>query len=280
MRLKRFSAETVAKAIADIRVAHGTDAVIVQIIEPETAGGFYHIVAAFEPEDEAPHCDADDLRLMALAKRLPLREVKIDQSVILIGLPGVGKTLNAVRLAAAAHAVQRDVEVISFDGEAAGALVQLNGFCAPLNIPLRVLTLDTVHEIEFAPNKTTIIDTFGFNPFDRQDVEAIAGLIAQTKLEPIWVQAAGMCAHEYAALAKICAVFGVKRQIMTRMDLVRDRASALALIADHQLALGGWVASPFVDAPFLPLNYKYILQDMENAEPQHAIFYDEPRKVA
>jgi flagellar biosynthesis protein FlhF len=280
MRLKRFSARTVAQAIADIRVAHGEDAVIVQIIEPETAGDFYHVVAAYEPVGETASRNADDVRLTALRKRLPLREVKIDQSVMLIGLPGVGKTLNAVRLAAAAHAQGRDVEVISFDGESAGAFAQLNSFCAPLHIPVRVLDLEAAREIEFSPERTTIVDTFGFNAFDRRDVETIAGLIAQTRLEPIWVQAAGMCEHEYAALAKICSAFGATRQIMTRMDLVRDRASALALIADHQFALGGWAASPFVDAPFLPLTYDYILQDMESAEPQYSISSDEPRKVA
>jgi flagellar biosynthesis protein FlhF len=269
MRLKRVSAPTVAQAIADIRRNFGEDAVIVQIIEPESDGGLFHVVTAFVPVSDTaapeyfdPHCE----RLQALRKRLALRPISPIQSIMLIGHPGVGKTLCAVRLALQVNAAGQSVEIISFDGQSAGAMAQLTEFCAPLAIPVRALDFEAAAKITADDNVIRIYDTPGFNSLSRDEILSLAQLIAVSGVEPIWVHGAGMCETEYTRLAKICNAFGVTRKILTRLDLVQDRAAELALVADAQLELAAWADSPFIDAPFLPLTYDYILQDLERAE--------------
>jgi flagellar biosynthesis protein FlhF len=269
MRLKRVSAPTVAQAIADIRRHFGEDAVIVQIIDPEVEGGLFHVVTAFVQKDNVTadiNSEEYSERLNALRKRLALRPISSSQSVILIGHPGVGKTLCAVRLALQASAAGQPVEIISFDGQSAGAMAQLTEFCAPFEIPVRAvrhdMPMDSVHDT----NVVRIYDTSGFNSLSRSEILTLAQVIAAYGVEPIWVHGAGMCENEYNRLAKICSAFGVTRKILTRLDLVQDRAAELALVADAAFELAAWANSPFIDEPFLPLTYDDILQNLERAE--------------
>ncbi len=264
MRLKRISAPSVAQAIAEIRRTLGAESVIVQIIEPEAPGGLYHVVAAFEPQREQ---GADTAPLSTI------RPVAVDEPVLLIGLPGVGKTLNAVRLAARAKASGRACEILTFDGDAAGSMAQLHGFCDPLDIAVRAVTLATLPSP--SPDVMRIIDTPGFNPYDATDVTQLAHMVAQCAVVPIWVQGAGAATVEMTPLVHICQAFGVTRYILTRLDLIHASASLSAQLSQLPFALAAAANSPFVGAPLLDTDaLELLLGGTDNAVPWS------PRKVA
>lgn len=296
MRLKVFTARTIALAMDRVRAELGEDAVIVTV-DQGPKGGPVRVTAAVElkappppvevtppPRARSPfdaaqlaavlryHTtptpvatrlqtiaagysdDANDEALSrALAEVVPFMplDFRNDRPLLLAGLPGQGKTLTAARLAAAARLDGRTCRVITLDSMAAGAMEQLRGFCAPLEVP--VLAADSPAALELlcrqAFDGQTIVDTAGLNPYALADLETLAHAIKRARAEPVWVQAAGADALEAAEMADIFASLGARSMIATRLDAARRLGALLTAPIKSRIALAGFSASPYLSDP-------------------------------
>lgn len=210
----------------------------------------------------------------ALAGLLHFTPLALQQDAILmlVGQPGQGKTLTAVRLAALTKGQGRPVRIVTTDGASAGAFAQLAAFCNPLAIP--VIDAVTIDALEQTTGDSfeglTIIDTVGMNPYALQDIEQLTRARARTKAEAILVFAANTDAQEAAETGEIFTSLGVRRMIVTRVDSSRRLAAVVATMARCKLALAAISASPFVADSLLPATPLVLAERLlDKPDPDH-----------
>lgn len=275
MRLRVYTAETVADAMRQIRRELGDDAVIVSTETDED--GEVRITAALDDQDEAEliaelaggaappaahpvlvealafHGVPEDLArdLVGLAAGdgggdavlllegaladgfdfAPVNLGRPARPLMMVGIPGAGKTVTAAKLAARATIAGRAVRVISTDTFRAGARAQLAAFTDILGTEL--VDADGPDELRRAldagpPEALVLIDTAGVNPFDRAEMAAAARLVEAGRAEPVLVTAAGGDPIEAAEIAACFAPLGVRRLVATRLDVARRLGGLLA----------------------------------------------------
>ncbi|MGK2286773.1 hypothetical protein [Pedomonas sp. V897] len=197
-----------------------------------------------------PDCDMAEAFAMAIddqVKVMPI-DVASNRPLLLLGAPGQGKTLAAVRLAVEARGQDRPARVITLDSKAAGAVEQLRAFCGPAEVEMACAD-DAAHlERLLTPlyEGFTVIDSMGINPYALADIELLAYAVKRSGAEPVWVMAAGADALEAAEMAEIFASLGVRRMIVTRLDASRRLAATLTAPIRSRLALAGFSASPYL----------------------------------
>ena len=197
-----------------------------------------------------PDCDMAEAFAMAIddqVKVMPI-DVASNRPLLLLGAPGQGKTLAAVRLAVEARGQDRPARVITLDGKAAGAVEQLRAFCGPAEVEMACAD-DAAHlERLLTPlyEGFTVIDSMGINPYALADIELLAYAVKRSGAEPVWVMAAGADALEAAEMAEIFASLGVRRMIVTRLDASRRLAATLTAPIRSRLARAGFSASPYL----------------------------------
>ncbi|MBI1776594.1 MAG: ATP-binding protein [Proteobacteria bacterium] len=168
----------------------------------------------------------------------PLPDGRQRQPIMLIGPPGVGKTLTVAKLAARAVMRKREVNLITTDLERAGGYEQLEVFARVLKID--VMTAESPQRLQDAlaacgRNGVTIIDTAGRNPYLEDEMRALAKLVEAAKAETALVLAAGGDPLEAADIARAFAAVGAKSLVATRIDLARRLASLLVAVDGSRL---------------------------------------------
>lgn len=300
MRIKTFTAASIAQAMAQVRAELGDDAVIVSTDSPGKGRGARVVVALDTPSEDdaalaqwadAPEArgdagadpgGADDTVTQALAdhgiagvfgerlarafaacpaeqpeQRLaaaldaclafqPLTERRSHKPLMLVGPPGVGKTLTAAKLIVDAHRQGRTVIAISSDGRRAGGVEQLEAFTRLLGLQLVAASAPpTLARITAAAaGAVIIVDTPGTSPFDDAGMRELRDLVLAAAAEPVLVLATGADRIDAAEQAHAFAGIGCRRIVATRLDVSR-RLGALLHAADAAgLALAGTTASP------------------------------------
>ncbi|MDD3444294.1 MAG: hypothetical protein PHS60_02715 [Zavarzinia sp.] len=225
--------------------------------------------AAFEggtPSDALAHAFSTLLRFQPLADQ-PAR------SIMLVGTPGVGKTVVTAKIAARAATAGTPLRVVSTDTLKAGATAQLEAYLRAMNQPLGLATnpaelAKTEHG--GARSRRAVIDTAGVNPFDEQEMTQLTRLLAAADVEPVMVMAAGIDAHDAMDTARAFARLGARRMIMTRLDATRRLGSLIAAADGGGLAIAEVSASPFVGQGLRPIDAadlaRLIMQDYDHIE--------------
>jgi flagellar biosynthesis protein FlhF len=205
--------------------------------------------------DEAENSDALDptaALVGALKSRLRFAGLtlkSLPRPIMLVGAPGAGKTLTAAKLATRATLAKRAVRVITTDTFRAGAADQLAAYTKILEIGLDVAESPAQLRklLAGASGKTmTIIDTAGANPFSTEDVGPLAKLIDCADVEPVLVCPAGGNVAEASEVAQIFNALGVRRFVVTRVDMTRRLGAILATATGGSLALSDVSISPHV----------------------------------
>lgn len=166
--------------------------------------------------------------------------------ILLVGLPGQGKTLTAARLAARAVLDGMTPTVVTLDSEGAGAVAQLETFCDPLGVPVLAVDADTLATKLRDIRGPVVIDTPGINPYDLDEVGTLARAVQTAAASVFWVHAAGGDSDEASDLAAIFASLGAKGLIASRLDACRRLGGLLRLLLAGPLPLSGLSTSPFV----------------------------------
>ncbi len=161
---------------------------------------------------------------------LPLKQK--NTRAILVGPPGSGKTMTAVKIAAKMVVDNQPVRVISTDTKRAGGLDQLSAFTKILGIELD--TASSRSELKtlltsFGSNERVIIDSAGCNPYDFQELKELGEFARLQDLEPILTCAAGTDGQEATEIASVFSFIDIERVIITRTDCARRYGSLLAI---------------------------------------------------
>lgn len=162
---------------------------------------------------------------------VPLPRKTTRKAIMLVGVPGAGKTLAVAKLAARAAMDGLNVCVITCDTVRAGGVEQLEAFTRLLQTPLlKAKDSDELKKCIIA-NKNAdqiIIDTGGVNPFDLDEMTALARLIESGPIDPVLVLPSGQDADDSGEIARSFAVLGVQKLLSTRLDISRRLGGLLA----------------------------------------------------
>ncbi len=159
--------------------------------------------------------------------------------LVLVGPPGSGKTLVVAKLAARAVFKKRKVGVITTDTVRAGGMEQLAAFTRLLKVKLATVEDPDALSGAFEVNRgieMVLVDTAGRNPFDEEEMADLKALLAAGEAEPVLVLPAGLDSMEAADIAQSFKALGVRRMLVTRLDMARRLGSLLGTAQRTRLA--------------------------------------------
>ncbi len=189
----------------------------------------------------------------------PIQARPLKKPIMLVGAPGVGKTLTSAKLAARAVMNNMTTTVITTDTLRAGGIEQLQAFTRILKIPLVKATSPAALAKAVDQAKgcdQIIIDTGGANPFNRDDMKALATLAAAADVEPILVMGAGADAEESGEIARVFSTMGVRCMLTTRLDVARRLGGLLNAAHEGGLSFAEMSDTPQVADGLQGLNPK------------------------
>ncbi|MBY0407296.1 MAG: hypothetical protein K2Q01_06350, partial [Rickettsiales bacterium] len=96
---------------------------------------------------------------------------------MLVGPPGIGKTLTIAKIAAHIGMANKPISVFTCDTKRAGGIEQLQSFTNILNIELQVASTpqELSRKLKHIPaSHNLLIDTAGANPYDREEMKETA----------------------------------------------------------------------------------------------------------
>lgn len=186
----------------------------------------------------------------------PIVDDKPDKPLILIGPPGVGKTLCIAKLATKATLGKRSVTVISTDIERAGGMEQLAAFTRLLK--LNLVEIEDSHALKDAigmqKGSLVFIDTPGRNPFSEIEKQQVQTLVTAAGGDATLVLPAGLDANEAVDMAMEFKKVGASRLLITRLEMTKRLGSMLRVAFDAHLPLANFCASHKVTEPPQPFN--------------------------
>ena len=159
---------------------------------------------------------------------------------MLIGPPGSGKTTVAAKLCAQASHKNCSIKEISCDTQRAGGVAQFKALTSILGID--IITASKIDDLKShinldATTEMQIIDTAATNPYNEMEMANLHQRIAASEAEPILVLAAGTDPIEVADMVQLYRQLGVRRFIVTQMDIARRMGSILTAADSASLAL-------------------------------------------
>ncbi|MEI8393354.1 MAG: GTPase [Rhodospirillaceae bacterium] len=187
----------------------------------------------------------------------PLIDGRGERPLMLVGPPGSGKTLVTAKLAARAVFGKRSVGIITTDTVRAGGVEQLAAFTRLMRIRLLTVEDETALADALEVNHDAdqvVIDTAGRNPFDAGDMDELRRMLARSPVEPVLVVPGGIDAVEAAEMGAVFRAVGVRRVLVTRLDLTRRFGSILAAVYESRLNFCDVSVTPKVADGLTPLN--------------------------
>lgn len=168
------------------------------------------------------------------------RNIVHAERIMLVGTPGIGKTLTAAKLATQYAMNHTSPTVITTDITRAGGVDQLKAFTDILGV--EILLCENANQLRQElkrANKNTpvIVDTAGCNPYDDAAMAELAALANLAGIEPVLVMAAGLDSQEAIDMAETFLQLPIHRMIATRTDSTRRLGGIVSTAAAHKLAL-------------------------------------------
>ena len=159
--------------------------------------------------------------------------------IMLIGPPGVGKTLTAAKIVSRIAKAGKSVHVITTDCKRPGGVEQLAGITDILGVELQVAESRAEMKAMLADipgDGRAVIDSAGANPYDFHELKELAEFAGLLEIEPVLVYAAGSDPVEASEISQAFSFLGVERMLVTRTDVARRYGSLLAAAHAANLA--------------------------------------------
>lgn len=177
--------------------------------------------------------------------------------IMLVGPPGVGKTVTVTKIAARAVLEGRRVQVLTTDTVRSGAFEQLAAMTGMMDVPLRAA--ETPEELATALAKIddadlVLIDTPGCNPFAPSEINDLKAFAAAVAARQVLVLSAGVDAADFADAAAIFAAAGATALHVTRLDCARRYGGIIAAAVSGNLPIAEASATPFIANGLSPLS--------------------------
>jgi len=158
--------------------------------------------------------------------------------LMLIGSPGIGKTLAVAKLATRYVLAGQKTVVITTDLNRAGGAEQLKSFTDILGIPITICPDKKALNAELkmiGRDTQLLIDTAGCNPYLESDIKELASLAEIPGITTALVMPSGMDPQEAIDVAEAFNVLPITRLVTTRTDCTRRFGGLMAASAAHQL---------------------------------------------
>jgi flagellar biosynthesis protein FlhF len=248
----RGLAETdITEDLSDLLYRHGVPA---RILDQMMTAAMHHGAAP----------DLKSLLTAVLRDLLPFEPLvpTAARPVILVGPPGVGKTLTIAKLATQAHMREQNISVFTTDVVRAGGVEQLEAFTKILGLSLvaaetPAALADGVDAMQ-SQSDLILIDSAGYNPFEVDDMaqlvtllKAMGGLKA---VDAVLVLPAGSDPQEAFDMAEIYQHLGIKRLILTKLDCARRLGGVITACLTGPFQLLAYSQSSDVAGGILPLS--------------------------
>lgn len=188
--------------------------------------------------------------------------------LVLVGPPGVGKTVTIAKLAAMHLISGNNVRVITTDVIKSGAIDQLKKYTKMMNLETIVAhdAEDLASLVKSPYQGMTLVDTPGVNPFDESDIKRLARFVVSLRQPPTLVLSAGFDAREVEDIARPFFHLGASQLIATRLDLARRLGSIFAAIDSAQLTLCAVSQSPLISKELILASPEKLAKIMIDAQ--------------
>ena len=180
----------------------------------------------------------------------------MERDIILVGPPGHGRTSTAAKLTRRAAVARTAILPIAadLDGTAGGA--QLAAYLEQERGQIRnALTPDALFDTlrtARAAGHRCVIDLPSINAFDQDDMDSLQDLIQVVRAEPVLVMSAEGHPEDQADAARIFARAGIRRAILTKLDIARRRGGAISALSSAGIAFSHLAVTPFIGGGLVP----------------------------
>jgi flagellar biosynthesis protein FlhF len=196
---------------------------------------------------------SDGLAQLVLCDPLSAR---LDTDILLVGPPGHGRTATAAKLTRRAAIARAEIIPVAADLDQTAGGDQLAAYLEMERDQIRVAqTPDAVFEILRIlreEDKRAVIDLPAINPFSDEDLSNLTSLMSIIRAEPVLVLSAEGHPEDQAEAARAFARAGVRRAIITKLDVVRRRGGVISAISSAGIAFSHLAVTPFIGGGLVP----------------------------
>lgn len=185
--------------------------------------------------------------------------------MILMGMPGIGKTLTIAKLATRYVLAGEKTVVITTDTSRAGGADHLRSFTDILGIPLSVCAdaRSLADEIKLVSKHAhLLVDTAGCNPYNSEELEATMKLVNVGGMEVALAIQAGLDSQEAVDIAEAFNDLPLSFLVATRADCTRRFGNILTIASSNRLPLGLVTDSASVADNVTTLSPKTLVQTL------------------
>ncbi|RIJ27668.1 flagellar biosynthesis protein FlhF-like protein [Henriciella algicola] len=195
------------------------------------------------------------------------------RDIILVGPPGHGRTATAAKLTRRAAVADTRILPVAADLDATAGGAQLAAYLELEQDQIRVArTPDDLFELLRTAREEgdrCVIDLPAIVPFDREDMASLKDLIAVIDAEPVLVMSAEGHPDDLADAAHAFADAGVKRAIVSKLDVTRRRGGIVAALSGAGISFAQLGITPFIGGgltPATPARLSKILLEEASAD--------------
>ncbi len=195
----------------------------------------------------------------------------ISEPIMLVGPPGSGKTSTTAKLIRRARAANASAIPLVGDFDATAGGHQLAAYLPGRSDPIQAFhtpdeLINAVGRYKTA-GQGVVIDTPAINPNDREDLERLSDLINLLNVEPVLVISAEGHPLDLEDNVAAFAGLGIKRCIVTKLDVVRRRGGVLFAIASAKMNISHLALTPFIGGGLIPATPNRLARVLLEAAP-------------
>lgn len=199
-----------------------------------------------------------------------------ERNIVLVGPPGHGRTSTAAKLTRRAAMANTAILPIAADFDATAGGEQLSAYLERERAQVRIATdpdaLFTLMDEIKRNDERCVIDLPSIVPFDREDLARLKDLVVAINAEPVLVLSAEGHPEDQAEAARAYAEAGIRRAILTKLDVARRRGGVVSALSAAKISLSHLAVTPFIGGglvPAAPSRLAALL--MEDAQGQDAL---------
>lgn len=201
------------------------------------------------PEDAI----AEGLSRLVTCDALPAR---LYRDIVLVGPPGHGRTATAAKLTRRAAVARAELIPIAADLDGSAGGEQLAAYLALERSQVRTAStaddLFTMLRTLRSEGRRCVVDLPAINPFHDEDLSSLIDLMAAIRAEPVLVMSAEGHPEDLCDVARAFQRAGVRRAILTKLDVVRRRGGAISALTSAGIAFSHLAVTPFIGGGLVP----------------------------